>query len=264
MVSPRQRLLPSSKQGCTITPQAHSSSCFPSCLHFALVTSWSFWGDCDSSSMAKPSHRLLKEFNPDYRGLRILYDHDDPSVKYICLFTSNIDGLRKHWQSHYSVIAVHGLAADPVGTWVQKKQNWNWLENQLVSSLPRARIWTFGYDSSWCGDFSVETRLHEVAGRRHSRRHSREGIHFWPDHATKASDLELRLRWEAWLQSFLQVWGLLTYIASPAYTSDLRRPQFWRHCRVEGSLSFEHHHVIGADSIVTDDGWKSRQRLVYG
>ncbi len=37
------------------------------------------------------------------------------------------------------------------------------------------------------------------------------------------------------------------YIASPAYTSDIRCSQFWRRRRVEGSLSFKHYHVIDAD-----------------
>ena len=45
-----------------------------------------------------------------------------------------------------------------------KDKKWNWLENQLVRLLPEARIWTFGYNSSWCGDFSVDTVLNEVAG----------------------------------------------------------------------------------------------------
>ena len=50
-------------------------------------------------------------------------------------------------------------------TWVKKDEGWNWLEKQLVSLLPEARIWTFGYDSSWCGEFSVDTDLSEVSGK---------------------------------------------------------------------------------------------------
>lgn len=64
-----------------------------------------------------------------------------------------------------SVIAVHGLAAHPLETWVQKSEKWNWLENQLIDLFPSARVWTFGYDSSWCGDFAVETILSEVAAK---------------------------------------------------------------------------------------------------
>lgn len=62
-------------------------------------------------------------------------------------------------------MAIHGLAAHPVETWVAKKGKWNWLENQLLSIIPEARVWTFGYDSSWCGDKSVDTRLSEVASK---------------------------------------------------------------------------------------------------
>lgn len=50
-------------------------------------------------------------------------------------------------------------------TWVKKGEGWNWLEKQLVGLLPEARVWTFGYDSSWCGDLSVDTDLNEVASK---------------------------------------------------------------------------------------------------
>ena len=66
---------------------------------------------------------------------------------------------------HYSIIAVHGLAAHPIKTWVQKKEEWNWLEQQLVNIIPRAQVWTFGYNSDWCGDSSVITKLYDVAGK---------------------------------------------------------------------------------------------------
>lgn len=114
----------------------------------------------------EPTHRLLKEFNPAFRDLKVLRDHASPSVKYV---------LHHHWltlikkadntNAIHSVIAVHGLAADPIKTWVHKDEDCNWLENQLVDLLPEARVWTFGYDSSWCGDSSVDTDLNEVAGK---------------------------------------------------------------------------------------------------
>lgn len=47
---------------------------------------------------------------------------------------------------------------------MHKEEKSNWLENQLVTLIPRARVWTFGYDSSWCGDFSVDTTIDEAAG----------------------------------------------------------------------------------------------------
>jgi hypothetical protein len=62
-------------------------------------------------------------------------------------------------------VAVHGLAANPVETWVVKKGKWNWLENQLIDIIPDARVWTFGYNSTWVGDKSVDARLDEVASK---------------------------------------------------------------------------------------------------
>ncbi len=69
---------------------------------------------------------------------------------------------QSNWQKA-SVVAVHGLAADPLQTWVAKKGEWNWLKNQLIEIIPDAQVWTFGYESNWTGDNSVDTRLSEVA-----------------------------------------------------------------------------------------------------
>ena len=63
---------------------------------------------------------------------------------------------------------MHGLAvADATRTWIDKSQSreWNWLTNQLVDVLPEARVWTFGYDSSWYGEKSVDSSLTDVAKR---------------------------------------------------------------------------------------------------
>ena len=86
-------------------------------------------------------HRLLKpKYRPDFRDLTILRDHANPSVKYVS-YISRIDGYRDVSDGViHSIIAVHGLAADPIGTWVEKSQNWNWLEHQLVEIVPRARV----------------------------------------------------------------------------------------------------------------------------
>ena len=62
-------------------------------------------------------------------------------------------------------MAVHGLAAHPVETWVAKEGKWNGLQHQLVRIIPGARVWTFGYDSTWCEDKSVDPRLSEVASK---------------------------------------------------------------------------------------------------
>jgi hypothetical protein len=58
----------------------------------------------------------------------------------------------------YSIIAVHGLGANPDWAWVGKKQDdegnevhVNWLSdtNMLPSELPGTRIMTFNYESQW-------------------------------------------------------------------------------------------------------------------
>ncbi|SLM34104.1 Alpha/Beta hydrolase fold [Lasallia pustulata] len=64
-----------------------------------------------------------------------------------------------------NVIAVHGLAAHPLYTWVRKgvDKSWNWLEHQLVEFIPGARVWTFGYESNWLGDEAISTSHEDVA-----------------------------------------------------------------------------------------------------
>jgi hypothetical protein len=58
-----------------------------------------------------------------------------------------------------SIIAVHGLGANPDFAWIRKKQpeegqpeDINWLETLLSHSLPASRIQCFNYDSRWLGN----------------------------------------------------------------------------------------------------------------
>jgi hypothetical protein len=48
---------------------------------------------------------------------------------------------------HLDVIALHGLNGDAFNTWTNKNKQM-WLEDFLPRSLPGARIYTFGYDST--------------------------------------------------------------------------------------------------------------------
>ena len=56
-----------------------------------------------------------------------------------------------------SIVAVHGLGANPDWAWIRKVENGNevihvnWLadENMLPVKIPNARIMTFNYESKW-------------------------------------------------------------------------------------------------------------------
>lgn len=98
-------------------------------------------------------------------------------------------------------------------------------------------MWTFGYDSSWCGDFSVETDLNEVAGKLLEAIVAKVLI------SNRVSMLR----------------PIDVCIESPAYTSYLRCPQLWWHCRGEGDWPFEHQHFVAiANYSVAYNGRKSR------
>jgi hypothetical protein len=83
-----------------------------------------------------------------------------------------------------SVVAVHGIGADPDRTWTYSEKaqvikpedggadhtknariTINWLkdENMLPAAIPRARIMRFGYDSRWYGPDPVRQRLENIA-----------------------------------------------------------------------------------------------------
>lgn len=104
-------------------------------------------------------------------------------------------------------------------TWVKKDMGWNWLVKQLVSLLPEARIWTFGYDSSWCGDFSVDTDLNEVAGKL---------LDAIVANVLNLDQLSITSAWQS----------LLMRTEPTEHTSCLYCSQLRRHRRGEGKQSF--------------------------
>ena len=86
----------------------------------------------------------------------------------------------------WSVVAVHGIGADPDWTWTAsetdeeakvrakkmkvaveeiEKIRTNWLEapNMLPKVIPKARIMRFGYESHWFGDTAVKQSVSSVA-----------------------------------------------------------------------------------------------------
>jgi hypothetical protein len=71
----------------------------------------------------------------------------------------------------YSIVAIHGLGADPDHTWRgrdENKKHVNWLTqpDMLPKAVPDARIMRFGYKSDWFGKFEAKmTFVDNVAQR---------------------------------------------------------------------------------------------------
>lgn len=53
----------------------------------------------------------------------------------------------------FSIVAVHGIGADPGDTWVHKTTGVDWLQHKamLPKQAPNARIMRFGYNAKWFG-----------------------------------------------------------------------------------------------------------------
>ena len=68
-----------------------------------------------------------------------------------------------------SIIAVHGIGANPTYTWKMSGQNGangvDWLKDltMLQNAIPQARIMTFGYQSQWFGNDAVTTNVSNIA-----------------------------------------------------------------------------------------------------
>lgn len=62
-----------------------------------------------------------------------------------------------------SIIAVHGIGADPDKTWETGDVNWLKDLQMLPSKVPRARIMRYGYESSWFGDDPIRQTLDNIA-----------------------------------------------------------------------------------------------------
>lgn len=64
-----------------------------------------------------------------------------------------------------SIIAIHGIGADPDGTWISKKEGVNWLKDpdMLPKAAPQARIMRFGWESQWIGRDFIDQRCSTVA-----------------------------------------------------------------------------------------------------
>jgi hypothetical protein len=63
---------------------------------------------------------------------------------------------------HISIVAVHGLGANPNQAWIRKvaegKVNWLADQNMLPAKIPYARIMTFNYESKWHMDAPKQRR----------------------------------------------------------------------------------------------------------
>lgn len=66
-----------------------------------------------------------------------------------------------------SIVAVHGIGADPKYAWVTGGVNWLEDRKMLPAAVPNARILQFGYDSRWWGwkesKRPVRQRLENIA-----------------------------------------------------------------------------------------------------
>ena len=100
-------------------------------------------------------------------GLAVLYDGDlskfplGPLVEYVkpCCRLIHEGCLLML----LSIVAVHGIGADPDRTWTRDGVNWLRDKEMLPQTIPQARIMRFGYESQWLGREAIQQRLPLVA-----------------------------------------------------------------------------------------------------
>ena len=64
-----------------------------------------------------------------------------------------------------SIIAIHGIGANPDDTWKSKKEGVNWLKDpdMLPKAAQKARIMRFGWESQWFGKYYIDQHCSDVA-----------------------------------------------------------------------------------------------------
>lgn len=109
-----------------------------------------------SNSGKSPSNNL---------GVRVLYDGSTvpsghPLVEYVLLPAHLLGNLTRRM---ISIVAVHGIGANPDTTWVKSDVNWLKDKHMLPEVIPNARVLRLGYESQWFGTEAIQQRLPLVA-----------------------------------------------------------------------------------------------------
>lgn len=100
-------------------------------------------------------------------GLAVLHEGDlskfplGPLIEYV--EAMSIIECRGQVLTLLSIVAIHGIGADPDRTWTRDGVNWLRDEKMLPQAVPQARIMRFGYESQWLGREAIQQRLPLVA-----------------------------------------------------------------------------------------------------
>ncbi|TVY89508.1 hypothetical protein LAWI1_G005763 [Lachnellula willkommii] len=141
------------------------------------------WGSDDSPRNNVP--KIPKKIDAQLLGIQILHISEKSAetttecdLESVPLPSSTSF---EFYSNRISIVAVHGLGANPATTWTAKKDNIessnsqisvaqkteyiNWLSHpdMLPSRIPHAHIIAFNHDSQWYGDEAVSLRLDPLA-----------------------------------------------------------------------------------------------------
>lgn len=100
---------------------------------------------------------------PAEQNLRVFVG-THPYSLWVSGFLAHITAPRCVWPGYTSLVAVHGLNGDALGTWTHTRSQTMWLRDILPTVLPTVRVMTYGYNAS-IKNFTAQQDIRSISAK---------------------------------------------------------------------------------------------------